>query len=1230
VYTVRILNNERTLLGVLPVLSWKYNNRFNEASEFSITVARTLEPELSLDSEAYTLIEPHLPAVHEDAPAHFVQPNVYLSYYIQLYKGSELVAMGQVAKRDFSTNTVSIKAHTEEFELSKYSCPSDYSRCYDGMDICDLARDVTRAWRTSRVKAKSEWDSAVASSGIDTATEPSVVMLAKSGTAYVSSGYITLEFSRPFQWDRWERIRWSGDSEAPVYTTMAYRTYNGSVWTDWTAETEGAYPAELGVEIADTSAQKVQVRITLSTDDTTSEDDSGNPVGVTPRLFAVEVISRTAPMLTVSGDASSGVVLKGVDANEKSALQILQDAFELYGWEFYVLDGTLYIAEAFGSELGRLFRNGTNIDIHQLSDGLDDVYNVLKAKGQGSGINRPMIEISDAESILEYGVIEHVEEYDTSDITELTSLATADLNEHKDAKPTWKLNTMFPYGEEPDFGIGDIVKVADPNTGIVSTTRIEQEIRSYSGGKLDIECYLGVVRLDLVPRRNPQYRDTVPIERPITVRAIGGFKSIIVSVTKPLRLWETTEVYVSTTSGFTPSAGTLVSSQRATQFELTNLTAGTRYYIKARHVKTNGEYSSFSDEASAVPLMAQAEDLDIRIGFGIADNSPSAGEVRIHGIDASGQPTNDNGWIRSGSGSLVVPYTDVTLIDDKQNFLILSGGVVIPCWFDPNTNRMKNSAGTQVTTGYVIGYATVSSGSVTDSEAYDNAISIFQQINNQSAFILGMLAEAGEAGFADVAEAMGISNAFISLASYNAFIANLYVKNLKVGTGDSEEVEFDAIECNGSSSYAETSAFAIAGADRTFEMWIKPEIIDSYTGLFIQNTNADDTSSNNIVGFQGYPGSSNEITLAIGSGSAYYITGKVALPTGVWTHLAGVIEGGVSAKVYLNGNLLINEAISISPSTGSLKVIMGRIKDKYFKGMARDFRIWNTVRTQQQIQDNMLADLVGNESGLVALWKANEMAGATLTDSVGSNDATATGISWVTDIGVVGGTGFKFTAVQDDGTGKSRFDVYYNGERVFEANPQNGRVYFGNSFWYDPADGAIHTPNNKTVIKADGTIEAVDGVFSGAVNAEQGVFKGSIDSSAFASLPSSSGTTDNITLTSSGSDQVNTMVDYCETTLTINKYYTCSVSIDSSVKYMRYSGDCVNFYNSSFNSVAEMWRAYGTFGWNYFSSYSGSSLTVSVTYGEGDVFKFKALPTSPAGLASGQVWRDGTTLKIVI
>ena len=235
------------------------------------------------------------------------------------------------------------------------------------------------------------------------------------------------------------------------------------------------------------------------------------------------------------------------------------------------------------------------------------------------------------------------------------------------------------------------------------------------------------------------------------------------------------------------------------------------------------------------------------------------------------------------------------------------------------------------------------------------------------------------------------------------------------------------------------------------------------------------------------------------------------------------------------------------------------------------------------------------------------------------------------------GSGFRFRAMDDDYSQEGSpkvpvFDLYKDDKQLFKVDVSNGNIYFGAHFWYNPADGAIHTPNDKTVIKADGTIEAVDGVFSGAVNAEQGVFKGSIDSSAFASLPSSSGTTDDIILTSSEAYQVNTMADYCQTTLTVNKHYACSVTIDSSVEYIRYSGSGTDvniyFYNSSFIEVAVMRRIYGT--WlSYDSDYKGSSLTVSVSYGAGDVFKFKNLPTSASGLASGQVWRDGTTLKIV-
>lgn len=680
------------------------------------------------------------------------------------------------------------------------------------------------------------------------------------------------------------------------------------------------------------------------------------------------------------------------------------------------------------------------------------------------------------------------------------------------------------------------------------------------------------------------------------------------------------------------------------------LIGGLTYAVAFRNL-----WATYWDDKSAIQTaisniidehVVVSNKFDLKVNYS-AINTAADGHVFLSGVGSNGALNNDVGYVYHPTTKALVTLPAAGV--DCNAFLANLDGNSMRLTVFYNTVTASYAIGTfspadvayvdagsnpvVITNLIIIGYVLLQGTSVIGATPLITARSIAQGLQDERTYILEYLNVPTAEEFKERAEAMGFENVFTSLAAYDAFIHNLYVKNLKVGTGDSEEVEFDCIQFNGTSSYTETPAFAIAGADRTFEMWIKPEIIDSYTGLFIQNTNANDASSNNIVGFQGYPGSSNEITLAIGSSSAYYITGKVALPIGVWTHLAGVIEGGVSAKVYLNGNLLINETISISPSTGSLKVIMGRIMDKYLDGMCRDFRIWNTVRTQQQIQDNMLADLVGNESGLIALWKANEMTGTTLTDSVGSNDATATGVSWVTDIGIVSGTGFKFTAVQDDGTGKSRFDVYYNGERVFEANPQNGKVYFGNNFWYDPADGAIHTPNNKTVIKADGTIEAVDGEFSGMVNANEGVFKGSIDSPAFSSLPSSSGTTDDTSLTSSKDYQANTMCSYCVATLTTNHFYSCSVSIDSAVAYIRWAGDSTNtnvyFYNSSFAIIAEMRRAYGTFGWSYYSDYAGSALTVSVSYGAGDVFKFKSIPTDSLGLESGQVWSDGGTLKII-
>ena len=60
-----------------------------------------------------------------------------------------------------------------------------------------------------------------------------------------------------------------------------------------------------------------------------------------------------------------------------------------------------------------------------------------------------------------------------------------------------------------------------------------------------------------------------------------------------------------------------------------------------------------------------------------------------------------------------------------------------------------------------------------------------------------------------------------------------------------------------------------------------------------------------------------------------------------------------------------------------------------------EVRIWNTARTQQQIQDNMNKELSGDEPGLVGYWKFNEGQGTTVYDNAGNNHGTIHGATWV-------------------------------------------------------------------------------------------------------------------------------------------------------------------------------------------------------------------------------------------
>jgi hypothetical protein len=118
-----------------------------------------------------------------------------------------------------------------------------------------------------------------------------------------------------------------------------------------------------------------------------------------------------------------------------------------------------------------------------------------------------------------------------------------------------------------------------------------------------------------------------------------------------------------------------------------------------------------------------------------------------------------------------------------------------------------------------------------------------------------------------------------------------------------------------------------------------------------------------------------------------------------------------------------------------------------YHGLIHEVRMWNTARTQQQIQSSMSVYLSGNEPGLIGYWRMNEGSGQVMTDySPYSNDGVlgATSNIEASDPLYVSGcpltapssvaTGLMFDGVNDRATipHHSAYDLGH-GDFTFEA-----------------------------------------------------------------------------------------------------------------------------------------------------------------------------------------------------
>ena len=113
-----------------------------------------------------------------------------------------------------------------------------------------------------------------------------------------------------------------------------------------------------------------------------------------------------------------------------------------------------------------------------------------------------------------------------------------------------------------------------------------------------------------------------------------------------------------------------------------------------------------------------------------------------------------------------------------------------------------------------------------------------------------------------------------------------------------------------------------------------------------------------------------------------------------WNHISATVSSTGEVKLYVNG--ILENIGNFTTLTNSFSInTLGKSPmsgDTTVKLSIDEVRIWNTVRTQAEIQSTMNSQLLGNETGLTAYYNFDERIGDTVYDiSTNGNDGTISG-----------------------------------------------------------------------------------------------------------------------------------------------------------------------------------------------------------------------------------------------
>jgi hypothetical protein len=246
----------------------------------------------------------------------------------------------------------------------------------------------------------------------------------------------------------------------------------------------------------------------------------------------------------------------------------------------------------------------------------------------------------------------------------------------------------------------------------------------------------------------------------------------------------------------------------------------------------------------------------------------------------------------------------------------------------------------------------------------------------------------------------------LNAANFSLIIVLLFVFSATKLHAQKHALEFDGIDDY--ISIPDDPSFDISSSTVTIEAWIYP------TNLSGRHVVFSTRNQNSSGSFQLEVGSVDDRTNAVavsGLGTWIITSPSNAIKPNEWTHIAFASNG----YSYNNRSLYIN-GVKVSSysqyywlaNNNDIKTIgCGTNGGSFFQGKIDRLRFWNVERTQQQIQDNMLTGLNGDEAGLQAWYKMDEGSGSTTADSsLNTNIGTLKNSpSWIPDAIVPRGDG---------------------------------------------------------------------------------------------------------------------------------------------------------------------------------------------------------------------------------